>query len=680
MSRPTTRITRWQERQNLRERESALVELFARFRRARRAIATRASQNADVGEDADANVNPDGLAERLQNVEAQFLGHDIERKQSRLYLVGRYNSIGPAKIRVTDTTGPVVLAVCGQQSIEWHIEAAEGVEIVEIIAGGSMEQQVTKSPTGVPVRSVFGKDGFSLQDGRDLLAVKRVKKRLQELTGLELAAYTAAHRADGVQIVGPEDGGQRIQIIRQELIALQKEAATPDGQVRLMSKLEKKRFHAIHHGPLPRMNEGRSRDKRFWNTFSTKGPLIGNSVEIDRQVQHAQADRKAERLFTLANTTLKVRDLKKGGETTLQLRQKCPMLGQVSGMAFDAKGNRLFLDTSRELFQLDPDSGKMTSIRRKNQQMSIGFAWSSKRRVLYSAQIDRSGRGEIRRIQRFNEFGASLSAIELSHPYARNRYYGPGGLFQLIDLDEYVALLEYRMERNVRMVNGRNIYRPPTGQIMVIEVASGEIVYEGAVEPNLEMREVSDSELSATWQSLGEQTLPNLDSVLWSMASGGSATVDFLRTRYQRTPPTIDTLEVAALLKDLNDNRFSVREEAFQRLQTAGCSIESALMELIATTNPSSEVRERVQLLVTNWSSGTPLTADEFRQVRGLEVLARVDLPESRALLETLQGDGFDSLVRHYARRMVESKKGHDANAALQFPRQLFVPRQEAEE
>ena len=165
----------------------------------------------------------------------------------------------------------------------------------------------------------------------------RTTKRLEELTdGLNITAMSLAHRLQGTQNVGPLDGAMRFEIVHRALDGIL-QTANANNHRDLIRKLEKTRFHAIHHGSLPRGPAAAKRDPRYWNEFSIRGPLIGRSVEISNQTNFAAQDSENDRLFLVTNSELTIRNQKNNQSEKVNLRQKMQRLGQVTGFSFDAK-------------------------------------------------------------------------------------------------------------------------------------------------------------------------------------------------------------------------------------------------------------------------------------------------------------------------------------------------------
>src|SRR5262249_14938116 len=115
--------------------------------------------------------------------------------------------------------------------------------------------------------------------------------------------------------------------------------------------------------------------------------------------------------------------------------------------------------------------------------------------------------------------------------------------------------------------------------------------------------------------------------------------VALVRAKVKPQPPA-DPKLLAALVADLNDDSFDVREQAEEKLAALGVAAEAALRK--ALKSPFLEVRRRAE----NVLSRLEVTgAARLRAVRALEVLERARTPAARAHLKQMAGAGFDSYL-----------------------------------
>lgn len=613
------------------------------------------------------------LSTRLHSVRDFMYGKFSKRSAPRLYVISSYRSVGPGiDIEVTDQSAPVVLVLCSQQASTWNVTKRKGVNLQRIILVGRVPQKLVSSPPGVEVTSHGTEAGFTILDPRNKASFETAANRLRELTGgLEIAASKLLYQQpDKPQQVGPEDGVLRLQLAQQSVQRILAEA-TSDRTSAVQQALEKKRFFGIHRGNLPRQKPNPNHDNRYLSEFTIHGPVIGTGQAITQRFQHTSFDNVNQRLFGVMHNQLWIVNATTGAQQQINLMEKNRRLGQVMGIAYDSKRDRLILTSHNRVFAFNPDTKEVTSLRLRNWLQEMGMVFSPSQDVFYAALPDRSGRGEIRHLNRYNRNGAMLETIEFSKAVARGQHFSSSRLIQLVDLDRYVAILDHPSNHRFTVVNGRRVRQAPQGTIAVVDTTNGEVVYEGSLTPRIARKDLSAQDLAQLWEKIGPLTPPNLDQLLWELAAGHDSTIAFVQSQIQPHDFQVDAIEIAALVKDLDDHRFSVRNAAFKKLQSFGSVLEPELQTFMKQ-ELSTEASERLKSLLASWKSGDPQNDEERRRVRALEVLARIGNQRSRALLERFQGDQFDGLTRHHARRILN---GSGEGGGLEFSKRLFAPK-----
>jgi hypothetical protein len=115
--------------------------------------------------------------------------------------------------------------------------------------------------------------------------------------------------------------------------------------------------------------------------------------------------------------------------------------------------------------------------------------------------------------------------------------------------------------------------------------------------------------------------------------AGSPRAVPFLQKRlHPASSPAPEGLD--RLVRELDDERFEVRDRARQELGRVGPPAVAALRRALAG-KPSLEVRRRVEQLLEELDRPAP-GAEEMRVLRGVDALERIDGPEARQLLQTL--------------------------------------------
>jgi hypothetical protein len=136
------------------------------------------------------------------------------------------------------------------------------------------------------------------------------------------------------------------------------------------------------------------------------------------------------------------------------------------------------------------------------------------------------------------------------------------------------------------------------------------------------------------WNDLGDEDAAKAGKAIWDLVSAPAETVPFLKGRLivQRGP--VDPKRLGALIAELDNDIFSVRQRAEKELAKLGPRAEAALRKALAG-NPSAEVRERIEKLLKLLAPDA-LAPGRLRPLRALEVLERIGSPEACKVLQAL--------------------------------------------
>jgi RNA polymerase sigma factor (sigma-70 family) len=143
----------------------------------------------------------------------------------------------------------------------------------------------------------------------------------------------------------------------------------------------------------------------------------------------------------------------------------------------------------------------------------------------------------------------------------------------------------------------------------------------------------TEDELNALWNALGAWDGDKVHQAVWALAQSPEQAVPLLRERVKlRSAP--DAKRVAKLIAELDDDSFTVRENASKELAGMGKEVAEALTKALETTK-SVEVRNRLkELLEKTKNQNVPL--ETVRLHRALEVLELVGTPEALKVLQDL--------------------------------------------
>jgi WD40 repeat protein len=188
----------------------------------------------------------------------------------------------------------------------------------------------------------------------------------------------------------------------------------------------------------------------------------------------------------------------------------------------------------------------------------------------------------------------------------------------------------------------------PTGQVLATGHAdSTTLLWD--VTGRLTERPVAPRRLEGLWQSLAAPDPEKAFQAQRLLAAGGSRTVALLRKRLRPAAGRAlgaDTL--ARLVKQLDDDEFTVRRRAFETLAGQGKAAEPQLRKALEG-KPSIEVRRRVNELLARLDR-LGVAAGEERPLRALEVLEWIGSPAARKLVEELARGQRDAPLTSQAR------------------------------
>jgi hypothetical protein len=146
----------------------------------------------------------------------------------------------------------------------------------------------------------------------------------------------------------------------------------------------------------------------------------------------------------------------------------------------------------------------------------------------------------------------------------------------------------------------------------------------------LELLELSAKELASAWADLAGADAAMAQRAIDDLTAC-RRTVVFLKSRLKPQVLKGDIRRVPELVRDLDHNRFALRERATQELEKLGLLAAPALAQVVRES-PSLEARRRAATLLQKLKTSSPLLRDQ----RGVEVLVRIGTDDARRLLEGL--------------------------------------------
>jgi hypothetical protein len=158
--------------------------------------------------------------------------------------------------------------------------------------------------------------------------------------------------------------------------------------------------------------------------------------------------------------------------------------------------------------------------------------------------------------------------------------------------------------------------------------------------------DLTAAELNRLWTNLHDPNVAKAHRAMGTLAVSPEKATQLVK---DRLPPVVaaDPKRVAALIANLANDAFAVREKATQALEELGGSAEGSLRRALAP-KPSPEAARRLKRLLDKVEG-----MDQVRVRRGVEVLERIGTREAQRVLEAM------------AKGMPESRLTGEAKAAL---------------
>src|SRR5207253_6521110 len=102
-------------------------------------------------------------------------------------------------------------------------------------------------------------------------------------------------------------------------------------------------------------------------------------------------------------------------------------------------------------------------------------------------------------------------------------------------------------------------------------------------------KKLGPDDLVASWKDLASDNAVTAYRALWKMVDNPTSSVPFLND-HLRPAESKDLDKIKHLIKNLDDDKFSVRQEASRELERMGDFAEPAIRQALDQT-PSAEVR-----------------------------------------------------------------------------------------
>ena len=161
---------------------------------------------------------------------------------------------------------------------------------------------------------------------------------------------------------------------------------------------------------------------------------------------------------------------------------------------------------------------------------------------------------------------------------------------------------------------------------------------------------LSGKDRDALFDDLASVDASRGQRAVWTLAAASDQAVRDCRERV-RPESLVTPARIEQLIKDLDSDRFDVRDEATRGLERLEARAEASLRKALAG-RPSAEVRHRAEGLLETLSAG--VAPSTLRAIRAVAVLEYVGTPDAREVLEYMTKGAPEARLTREAKAALE--------------------------
>ena len=195
----------------------------------------------------------------------------------------------------------------------------------------------------------------------------------------------------------------------------------------------------------------------------------------------------------------------------------------------------------------------------------------------------------------------------------------------------------------------RVCFSPDHRHVAVYAFGHGVVIWDFTGSPRAPIDSKKDLVERNAWKSIGDSDPSVGYKCIWQLVAMGDQAIPTIELELRDTH---DRKRCVAHLKELDDDRYQIREKAYAELASNALHIEFLLRETLNDFKSSAEVKRRIKNLLGE------LEVKHLRVVRTITVLEYINSPGSRALITKLASGDPESYITWVARgakRRVES-------------------------
>jgi WD40 repeat protein len=164
-------------------------------------------------------------------------------------------------------------------------------------------------------------------------------------------------------------------------------------------------------------------------------------------------------------------------------------------------------------------------------------------------------------------------------------------------------------------------------------------------------RAVARAEIESWWKALADDDAGKAFTAMGELAAAPKEAVAWIKDNLPPAAP-LDPKQVQALMRQLDDDQYKVRQKATVDLLKLGELLVPTIDATLAT-NPPPEMKKRLEEL-RDKLAGAVLQGERLRGYRAVEVLEMIGTSEARQLLRTLADGDPGAVLTKCARAALE--------------------------
>lgn len=398
--------------------------------------------------------------------------YPVVSETPEIHMIGLYeassshHAIAPAKVQVTYSGAPIILALTSYEPVEWHIEASPDVQIDQVIVSGYYEQRVKGLPDSVPVweesRDNGGQAFYSYKRGDS--SFRKAVNRLHELTGRGVLTFQGTYRYPGKPfVVGPESSDWRTQHLVTRMAPLHAHATAEENE-NARANAQKIVFEGVYVSGADQRGHG---GKASWGQFTANGPIMDTLVALPHNYKHVVTDPDSGLWYGLNGGDVVRFKLDGERPVALPIPFGLPRLSWPCGLTFDSKRGRLLLSSlggEGFLYAYDVDAESWSVVTSMKGADTTGLTWSREEDCLYALSIDHGDRSK-NSLVKLTADGVLTETVQLGDELPN---LGHHPRCQLIPVNEKIVLLapgEPVEDRHDGPATHSYVIAPKTGSI-----------------------------------------------------------------------------------------------------------------------------------------------------------------------------------------------------------------------